>query len=122
MVPVVGILLLEFAWDVSSYIGLAVAGVSVMILLHAFSLSQGIATRLVRAQERFSESVEAFINTRFRRLVARAVSARYTTLALAFVFFLSGLGVIGSGRLPFSFFPPLASDQAIAQLTMPLGT
>ena len=122
MVPVVGILLLEFAWDVSSYIGLAVAVVSVMILLHAFSLSQGIATRLVRAQERFSESVEAFINTRFRRLVARAVSARYTTLALAFVFFLSGLGVIGSGRLPFSFFPPLASDQAIAQLTMPLGT
>ncbi|MDC1367468.1 efflux RND transporter permease subunit, partial [Pseudomonadales bacterium] len=122
MVPVVGILLLEFAWDVPSYIGLAVAVVSVMILLHAFSLSQGIATRLVRAQERFSESVEAFINTRFRRLVARAVSARYTTLALAFVFFLSGLGVIGSGRLPFSFFPPLASDQAIAQLTMPLGT
>ena len=122
MVPVVGILLLEFAWDVSSYIGLAVGVVSVMILLHAFSLSQGIATRLVRAQERFSESVEAFINTRFRRLVARAVSARYTTLALAFVFFLSGLGVIGSGRLPFSFFPPLASDQAIAQLTMPLGT
>ncbi|MDA8951113.1 efflux RND transporter permease subunit, partial [Pseudomonadales bacterium] len=122
MVPVVGILLLEFAWDVSSYIGLAVGVVSLMILLHAFSLSQGIATRLVRAQERFSESVEAFINTRFRRLVARAVSARYTTLALAFVFFLSGLGVIGSGRLPFSFFPPLASDQAIAQLTMPLGT
>ena len=122
MVPVVGILLLEFAWDVSSYIGLAVGVVSVMILLHAFSLSQGIATRLVRAQERFSESVEVFINTRFRRLVARAVSARYTTLALAFVFFLSGLGVIGSGRLPFSFFPPLASDQAIAQLTMPLGT
>ena len=38
------------------------------------------------------------------------------------MFFLSGLGVIGSGRLPFSFFPPLASDQAIAQLTMPLGT
>ena len=98
MVPVVGILLLEFAWDVSSYIGLAVGVVSVMILLHAFSLSQGIATRLVRAQERFSESVEAFINTRFRRLVARAVSARYTTLALAFVFFLSGLGVIGSRR------------------------
>ncbi|MDC1239407.1 efflux RND transporter permease subunit, partial [Pseudomonadales bacterium] len=43
MVPVVGILLLEFAWDVSSYIGLAVGVVSVMILLHAFSLSQGIA-------------------------------------------------------------------------------
>ncbi|HAB45186.1 MAG TPA: hypothetical protein DCE20_03095, partial [Gammaproteobacteria bacterium] len=44
MVPVVGILLLEFAWDVSSYIGLAVGVVSLMILLHAFSLSQGIAT------------------------------------------------------------------------------
>ncbi|MGK0400160.1 MAG: multidrug efflux pump subunit AcrB, partial [Candidatus Azotimanducaceae bacterium] len=122
MVPVVGILLLEFAWDVPSYFGLAIGVVSLMILLHTFSLSQGIAQSLVRAQERFSERVEVFINTRFRRLVALAVSARYTTLALALVFFLSGLGVIGSGRLPFSFFPPLASDQAIAQLTMPLGT
>ena len=122
MVPVVGILLLEFAWDVSSYIGLAVGMVSLMTLLHAFSLSQGVATRLVRSQERFSERVEVFINSHFRRLVTQAVSARYTTLALAFVFFLSGVGVVGSGRLPFSFFPPLASDQAIAQLTMPLGT
>lgn len=122
MVPVVGILLLEFAWDVPSYVGLAIGVVSLMILLHAVGLSQGVAERLVRAQEGFSKAVERFINTRFRRLVAQAVSARYTTLALAFVFFLSGLGVIGSGRLPFSFFPPLASDQAIAQLTMPLGT
>jgi multidrug efflux pump subunit AcrB len=122
MVPVVGILLLEFAWDVSSYIGLAVGMVSLMTLLHAFSLSQGVATRLVRSQERFSERVEVFINSHFRRLVAQAVSARYTTLAFAFAFFLSGVGVVLSGRLPFSFFPPLASDQAIAQLTMPLGT
>ena len=61
MVPVVGILLLEFAWDVSSYIGLAVGVVSLMILMHAFSLSQGIATRLVRAQERFSERLRPLL-------------------------------------------------------------
>ena len=41
---------------------------------------------------------------------------------MAFAFFLSGVAVFGSGRLPFSFFPPLAADQVIAQLTMPLGT
>ena len=50
MVPVVGILLLEFAWDVTSYFGLAIGVVSLMILLHTFSLSQGIAQSLVRAQ------------------------------------------------------------------------
>jgi multidrug efflux pump subunit AcrB len=32
------------------------------------------------------------------------------------------VGIVVSGRLPFSFFPPLESDQAIARLTMPLGT
>ena len=32
------------------------------------------------------------------------------------------MALLGSGRLPFSFFPPLASDQVIAKLTMPLGT
>lgn len=35
---------------------------------------------------------------------------------------MSALAIVASGRLPFSFFPPLASDQVIAKLTMPLGT
>jgi multidrug efflux pump subunit AcrB len=35
---------------------------------------------------------------------------------------MSSIGIVASGRLPFSFFPPLESDQAIAKLTMPLGT
>ena len=122
LVPVVAIVLLEFAWDLSSYFGLAIGAASLVLLLHTFNLSQPGAVRVFKFQQAFSTSVEDLIKTRFRRLVALAIRARYTTLAMALVFFLSGIGIIASGRLPFSFFPPLASDQAIAQLTMPLGT
>ena len=122
LVPVVAIVLLEFAWDLPSYFGMAIGVASFVLLLHTFNVSQPSANRVSEFQQRFSSSVENLIKTRFRSLVALAIRARYTTLALAFVFFLSGLGIIASGRLPFSFFPPLASDQAIAQLTMPLGT
>ncbi|MGB1342704.1 MAG: efflux RND transporter permease subunit [Pseudomonadales bacterium] len=122
LVPVVAIVLLEFAWDLSSYFGLAIGAASLVLLLHTFNLSQPGAARVFKFQQAFSSSVEHLIKTRFRRLVALAIRARYTTLAMALVFFLSGIGIIASGRLPFSFFPPLASDQAIAQLTMPLGT
>jgi multidrug efflux pump subunit AcrB len=122
LVPVVAIVLLEFAWDLPSYFGMAIGTASFVLLLHTFNVSQPWANRVSKFQQQFSSSIENLIKTRFRSLVALAIRVRYTTLAFAFVFFLSGLGIIGSGRLPFSFFPPLASDQAIAQLTMPLGT
>ena len=122
LVPILAIVLLEFTWSVSSFIGMAIGVASLMLVLHTLGWSKVAARRVSQFQLRFSEGVEGVIQTRFRGLVTKAIRARYTTLALAFVFFLSGLGILASGRLPFSFFPPLAADQAIAQLTMPLGT
>jgi len=122
LIPIIGITLLELAWDVRSYIAFAIASAVVMYLLHLFGTWTKSANRLVSIQERFSGRVEHLINTRFRRLAERAVNYRYITATLAFVAFLSAIAIVGSGRLPFSFFPPLESDQAIAQLSMPLGT
>ena len=122
LIPIIGITLLELAWDVRSYIGFAIASAVMMYLLHLFGIWNKSANRLVSIQERFSGRIEQLINTRFRRLVERAVNYRYITATLAFVAFLSAIAIVGSGRLPFSFFPPLESDQAIAQLSMPLGT
>ena len=122
LVPLMVIVLLQFSWSTSSFVGLAIALMTVVYALDRLGLTDDPAKRLIAAQSRFSASVEMLIDGPFRRIVQRATQARYTTLAMAFAFFLSGVAVFGSGRLPFSFFPPLAADQVIAQLTMPLGT
>ena len=122
LVPLMVFVLLQFSWSTSSFVGLAIALMTVVYALDRLGLTDDPAKRLIAAQSRFSASVEALIDGPFRRIVQRATQARYTTLAMAFAFFLSGVAVFGSGRLPFSFFPPLAADQVIAQLTMPLGT
>ena len=122
LVPLMVIVLLQFSWSTSSFVGLAIGLMTVVYALDRLGLTDDPSKRLIAAQSRFSASVEALIDGPFRRIVQRATQARYTTLAMAFAFFLSGVAVFGSGRLPFSFFPPLAADQVIAQLTMPLGT
>ena len=122
LVPLMVIVLLQFSWSTFSFVGLAIGLMTVVYALDRLGLTDDPAKRLIAAQSRFSASVEALIDGPFRRIVQRATQARYTTLAMAFAFFLSGVAVFGSGRLPFSFFPPLAADQVIAQLTMPLGT
>ena len=122
LVPLMVIVLLQFSWSTSSFVGLAIALMTVVYASDRLGLTDKPAKRLIAAQSRFSTRIEAVIDGPFRRMVERATQARYTTLAMAFAFFLSGVAVFGSGRLPFSFFPPLAADQVIAQLTMPLGT
>ena len=122
LVPLMVIVLLQFSWSTSSFVGLAIGLMTVVYALDRLGLTDDPSKRLIAAQSRFSASIEGLIDGPFRRIVQRATQARYTTLAMAFAFFLSGVAVFGSGRLPFSFFPPLAADQVIAQLTMPLGT
>ncbi|MGB2331204.1 MAG: efflux RND transporter permease subunit, partial [Pseudomonadales bacterium] len=50
LVPVVAIVLLEFAWDLSSYFGLAIGAASLVLLLHTFNLSQPGAARVFKFQ------------------------------------------------------------------------
>lgn len=122
LVPLVGIVLLEFAWSVQSYVALAILVASTVFALQYAGLFPRFANRVIRLQAQFSAGLESLIDTRFRALVKRATTFRYITIAIAWAAFMSAVGIVGSGRLPFSFFPPLASDQSIAQLSMPLGT
>jgi len=122
LIPIFGILLLEFAWDFRSYIALAIATASVLVSLHLLGITAPIAKRLISLQSRFAHFLEQLIDVDFRRLATKAISIRYIVASVAIVAFLSGVAIVASGRLPFSFFPPLASDQVIAKLTMPLGT
>jgi multidrug efflux pump subunit AcrB len=122
MIPVGGIILLELASDIRTYAALCIAAVTASFAFHLTGGANPVASRLIQLQSRFALRLEHFINTTFRSFVTRAITYRYITLSLAFVALLSSIGIVASGRLPFSFFPPLESDQVIAKLTMPLGT
>ena len=122
LVPIMAVILLGFAWDFRSYVALAIGSASIFFGLHLAGFFAPIARRIMSIQSRFANNLETFINIQFRQLAEGAIRARYLTLAIAIAAFLSGMAILASGRLPFSFFPPLASDQVVAKLTMPLGT
>ena len=122
LVPITAIVLLGFAWDVRSYIAMAIVVLASLLALYYAGLFAPIAQRVINAQGRFARGFERLIQTRFRTAVEAALHARYVTASLAIVALLSAVAIVASGRLPFSFFPPLASDQVVASLTMPLGT
>ena len=122
MIPIVAIVALGFSNDFRSYVGFVIAAFTLIYALYAAGIWGRLAQRLIEAQSRFSERIEHLIYKQFRLVVIRVVAARYLTVAIAFVALMSSIGIVASGRLPFSFFPPLESDQAIAKLTMPLGT
>lgn len=122
LVPIVAILLVGIAWDIRSYIALALATASFLFALHLAGYFEPLAQRVIRFQTWFAAWLENFINVSFRSVAEAAIRARYITASIAFVGLLSAIAIVASGRLPFSFFPPLASDQVIAKLTMPLGT
>jgi multidrug efflux pump subunit AcrB len=122
LVPLLAIVILGFAWDLRSYLAMAIATASILYAWHRTGGYARAAERLIRAQARFSGWLEDFTKTRFARAVESSLDARYTTIAIAAAVFFSTIGILGSGRLPFSFFPPLEADRATAKLTMPLGT
>ncbi len=122
LLPVIGIILLGIAWDLRSYIALAVGCASVIFAWQKSGGYGRAAAALIELQSRFSGGLERFIGGPFRQAVSHAVDRRYTTAAVAVFALIATFGVLASGRLPFSFFPPLESDQVTAKLTMPLGT
>ncbi len=122
MIPIVAIAALGFSNDLRSYVGFVIGAFTLIYALYAAGIWGRLSQRLIETQSRFSQRIEHLIYKQFRLVVIRVVAARYLTVAIAFVALMSSIGIVASGRLPFSFFPPLESDQAIAKLTMPLGT
>jgi multidrug efflux pump subunit AcrB len=72
-------------------------------------------------EERFSRGFERFTHERYRRWLAKALDWRWATVAGGICALLWTLGWVGSGRMRFSYFPPIESNYASAQLTMPTG-
>jgi multidrug efflux pump subunit AcrB len=122
IIPVTAIVMLDFSWDMRSYIAMMIAAGSVLLALWVAGIAEPIADWLIARQLYFSRSLEYLIEVKFRTLSIKAMSMRYTIIAAAWSILIVTIAVVASGRLPFSFFPPVASDQVIAKLTMPPGT
>ena len=122
LIPIIGIALVGFASDIRTYLALALVVATGLYAWHWQGGFDRMAEGLIALQGRFSNGLERMIRERFGAAVDRAIERRYVTIAVAFAVFVATLGALASGRLPFSFFPPLESDRVIAKLTMPLGT
>ncbi len=81
-----------------------------------------VQARFKALQGRTSAALQRFAREVYGPAVERAVAWRYTTLAAAVFLLVVAAGLLASGRIRFSFFPPVESDYVSATLTMPQGT
>jgi multidrug efflux pump subunit AcrB len=81
-----------------------------------------ISSRWKRVQDVMSNSLTRLAGNHYRAGLERALAWRYTTLSIAVVLLLWTVATVSTGRLKFSFFPPVESDYASATLTMAHGT
>lgn len=75
----------------------------------------------IRFQGALANGLSDFAMYRYRPLMNRAMEFRYVTAALALAALILVLGLIGSGRINFQFFPSVEGDRIYATLTMPEG-
>jgi multidrug efflux pump subunit AcrB len=122
LAPILALVLFELSWDLRSYLALLVVGGATLIALYRGGALERFAETLLGWQSEFAVGLEHFTHRTFRRWIELALAWRYSTVAVATALLLSALGVLASGRLPFSFFPAIESDRVSARLTMPLGT
>jgi multidrug efflux pump subunit AcrB len=122
LIPMLAILILGISWDGRSFVAFAILAFTILYAWHLQGGFDRVAERLIALQGRFADALEAFTRTRFRAWVERAIHWRYTTVSIALAVLVITIATLRAGYLPFSFFPPLESDQVTAQLTMPLGT
>ena len=122
LIPIVFILIIAVSENFRQILALSVFGTSCFLALYLSGNFSKLANYAIQKQSLFANNFEFFVNTSFRTVSEKALSKRYRTISWAVFAFIIAMALLGSGRLPFSFFPPLASDQVVAKLTMPLGT
>ncbi len=81
-----------------------------------------ISARWRRLQAKLAGSLEHFATQIYRPALERVLTWRYATLALGVSVLAFTITYVGTGRMKFSFFPPVESDYVSARLAMPLGT
>ncbi len=75
-----------------------------------------------KIQERVSAALERFVATRYRPLLIAATRQRYVVLATSAGLLVLLGALLGSGRVPYEFMPPVEGDHVSAVLKMAPGT
>jgi len=75
-----------------------------------------------RLQDSLSGAMGDFASQVYRPFLQKALAWRYLTTATGVAVLILVMGMIGSGRIVFSFFPPVEGDIVFATLEMPAGT
>jgi multidrug efflux pump subunit AcrB len=86
------------------------------------SKKRGKINWLQRQQRTIADSLERFIDHRYRPFLKLAINYRYATAASFIAILMIMFGMLGGKHLPFVFFPPVPSDYIVAKLVMPEGT
>jgi multidrug efflux pump subunit AcrB len=91
-------------------------------LARSGSKSGGWTAGIDAVQGRANGALERLIQERYQPLVRRVIAWRYTAVAAAVALLLLGVGTVGSGLVPFSFFPSLEGDVITANAQFPYGS
>lgn len=75
-----------------------------------------------RFRERFDTGFDRLRDGRFRAAVQRAVEYRYVTIGAIVAALILSVGLVGSGRVGFNFFPSPESDTIEGNIEMAAGT
>lgn len=75
-----------------------------------------------RKQRNIADSLERFINTKYRPILKKSIERRYTLLASFVAILAIMLSFLIGNHLKFVFFPPVPSDYILAKVTMPEGS
>ncbi len=81
-----------------------------------------LAARWQGLQRSVGSSLERVAQQHYRPALQRALEWRYATLAVGVALLMLVVAVVATGRLRFTFFPPVEGDIVTARLTMPQGT
>ncbi|HLU46823.1 MAG TPA: efflux RND transporter permease subunit, partial [Planctomycetota bacterium] len=86
------------------------------------SRKRGPLAFFARIQNGIARGLEIVAARYYRAILERALRWRYLSLAIAISILALTFGWVGSGRLPFTFFPPVDADNVVVFVTMPQGT
>ena len=121
LVPLLVLVLATVSPGLDIFVTLGLLAALVLLSLHLLGWLAPAADRIIAVQTRFADSLQRFIQTRYRHWLSVALEWRYTSVAAAMGLLLISAGAVMGGHMRFTFFPPYEGDTISAQLTMPQG-
>lgn len=83
---------------------------------------KGLLGAVSKAQAKFSDGLERFVDGVYRPFAEYVFAHRYITLAASLALLIISIGFVAGGHIKFSFLPKVEGDQITGAIEMPFGT